>query len=49
VFTARYELIPYIQQITFRLLKVNIQLNCEFKYVVKMGTDETEGNKLKQK
>jgi hypothetical protein len=25
VFTARYELIPYIKQITFRLLKVKLK------------------------
>ena len=30
MFTARYGLIPYIEQITFRLLKVNIQLPLVF-------------------
>ena len=28
MFTARYGLIPYIKQITFRLLKVKILYNC---------------------
>jgi hypothetical protein len=34
VFTARYELVPYIKQITFLLLKVNIIIH------ITLTTDE---------
>ena len=38
MFTARYGLIPYIKQITFRLLKVNLSylLNSDQHYVIFM-------------
>jgi hypothetical protein len=41
VFTARYGLIPYIKQITFRLLKVNFTRNTENPSVVCLDFEQT--------